>query len=71
MLFAGLLGHYLLKIPILELMGTIVGGMTSTPGLATIDTTTDSTYPSVAYATVYPVAMVLLILLIQLLAMFA
>lgn len=45
--------------------------MTSTPGLATIDSTTDSTYPSVAYATVYPVAMVLLILLIQLMAMFA
>ncbi|OJV74906.1 MAG: transporter [Bacteroidia bacterium 44-10] len=70
MIIAGLLGFYLLKIPILDLMGTIVGGMTSTPGLATVDSMTDSTAPSVAYATVYPVAMVLLIVLIQVLALF-
>lgn len=38
-------------------MGTITGGMTSTPGLAAADSMTDSDMPSVAYATVYPIAM--------------
>ena len=32
--------------------------MTSTPGLAAADSMTDSNIPSVAYATVYPIAMV-------------
>ena len=50
-------------------MGTITGGMTSTPGLAAADSMTDSNIPSVAYATVYPIAMVFLIICIQLLSM--
>ena len=49
-------------------MGTITGGMTSTPGLAAADSMTDSNIPSVAYATVYPIAMVFLILFIQIIA---
>ena len=44
-----------------RLDGNLVGGMTSTPGLATIDSMTDSTRPSVVYATIYPVGMVLVI----------
>lgn len=71
MIVTGLLGYYVLKINILELMGSIIGGMTSTPGLATIDSMSDSTTPSVAYATVYPIAMVLLIALIQIIGTFA
>ena len=50
-------------------MGTITGGMTSTPGLAAADSMTDSDVPSVAYATVYPIAMVFLIVFIQLIAL--
>lgn len=42
--------------------------MTSTPGLAAADSMTDSNIPSVAYATVYPIAMVFLILSIQIIA---
>ena len=38
---------------------------TSTPGLAAADSMVDSNIPSVAYATVYPIAMVFLILFIQ------
>lgn len=52
----------------LDLLGTITGGMTSTPGLAAADSMTDSNIPSVAYATVYPIAMVFLILFIQIIA---
>lgn len=49
-------------------MGTITGGMTSTPGLAAAGSMTDSDAPSVAYATVYPIAMVFLIVFIQVIA---
>lgn len=68
MLVAVLVGLLVFKINILDLLGTITGGMTSTPGLAAADTMTDSNIPSVAYATVYPIAMVFLILVIQIIA---
>ena len=69
MIVALLVGYYGFRINILGLMGTITGGMTSTPGLAAADSMTDSNIPSVAYATVYPIAMVFLIICIQLLSM--
>jgi putative transport protein len=65
MLVAVIVGLFVFKINILDLLGTITGGMTSTPGLAAADSMTDSNIPSVAYATVYPIAMVFLILIIQ------
>lgn len=68
MLVAALVGLLVFKINILDLLGTITGGMTSTPGLAAADSMTDSNIPSVAYATVYPIAMVFLILIIQVIA---
>lgn len=68
MLVAALVGLLVFKISILDLLGTITGGMTSTPGLAAADSMTDSNIPSVAYATVYPIAMVFLILIIQIIA---
>ena len=68
MIIAVLAGYYFFKINILDLVGTIAGGMTSTPGLAAADSMTDSPAPSVAYATVYPIAMVFLILFIQMIA---
>ena len=57
------------KISLLDLLGTITGGMTSTPGLAAADSMVDSNIPGVAYATVYPIAMVLLIVCIQVMAL--
>ncbi len=68
MLIAVIVGRLVFKISILDLLGTITGGMTSTPGLAAADSMTDSNIPSVAYATVYPIAMVFLILSIQIIA---
>lgn len=68
MLVAVIVGLFVFKINILDLLGTITGGMTSTPGLAAADSMTDSNIPSVAYATVYPIAMVFLILIIQVIA---
>ncbi len=71
MLVAVIVGRWLFKISLLDLLGTLTGGMTSTPGLAAADSMTDSNIPSVAYATVYPIAMVFLILAIQLIAVLA
>ena len=68
MLVAVLVGRLIFKISILDLLGTITGGMTSTPGLAAADSMVDSNIPSVAYATVYPIAMVCLIIAIQVIA---
>lgn len=70
MLVAAVVGRLVFKINMLDLLGTITGGMTSTPGLAAADSMTDSNIPGVAYATVYPIAMVVLILCIQFIAMF-
>ena len=69
MLIATLVGRLVFKISMLDLLGTITGGMTSTPGLAAADSMVDSNIPSVAYATVYPIAMVCLIIAIQVISM--
>lgn len=68
MIIAVLVGYFVCKISIFDLMGTITGGMTSTPGLAAADSMADTDAPSVAYATVYPIAMVFLIVFIQLIS---
>ena len=68
MLIAAFVAHYIMKTNLLSLFGAITGAMTSTPGLAVIDPMTDSNAPQIAYATVYPVAMVLLIIFVQILA---
>ena len=69
MLVAVIVGRLVFKISMLDLLGTITGGMTSTPGLAAADSMVDSNIPSVAYATVYPIAMVCLIIAIQVISM--
>jgi putative transport protein len=70
MIFAGFAGKWLFKMNILSLLGAISGSMTSTPGLAAADSMTDTNAHSIAYATVYPVAMVLLIVMVQLITAF-
>jgi putative transport protein len=68
MLVAVLVGQFLLKMNFLILLGGITGGMTSTPGLAAVTPMTESNAPSVAYATVYPIAMVGMIIAAQILS---
>jgi putative transport protein len=70
MLVTAFIAHYFLKINMLSIFGAITGSMTSTPGLAVIDSMTTSNAPQIAYATVYPVAMVLLIIFVQILSGF-
>ena len=69
MILAAIVAQVVLKINVLSLLGALTGSMTSTPGLAAADPMTDSNAPSIAYATVYPIAMVLLIVCVQLLAL--
>lgn len=67
MVVATLLAKFFFKINLLTLLGALTGSMTSTPGLAAVDVMTKTNAPSVAYATVYPLAMVLLIVIVQIL----
>jgi putative transport protein len=60
-----LFGHYVLKISVSECFGVICGGMTFTPGLNIIAETDPSERPIVAYSSVYPVALILVILVVQ------
>lgn len=58
-------GHYLFKISMSECFGVICGGMTFTPGLDIIRQIDSSEKPVVAYSSVYPVALILVIALVQ------
>jgi len=68
MIMAILIGHVFMKINFLSLLGALAGGMTSTPGLSAVDSMTDTAAPQVAYATVYPFALVAIVLCTQILA---
>lgn len=69
MIIATIAGHFLFKMNLLYLLGALTGGMTSTPGLAACDSMTKTNLPTVAYATVYPIALVMLIVVIQILSL--
>ncbi|MBP6176665.1 MAG: transporter, partial [Fermentimonas sp.] len=71
MILSGIVGKYVLKLNALELLGTIIGGMTSTPGLAAVGSMTDSNVPNLTYASAYPLAMVLLIIMLQVIGFIA
>lgn len=65
MLVGAWVGHRVLRLNFLTLLGATAGSMTSTPGLAGVTSLSDSNAPAVAYATVYPVAMVAMIVACQ------
>ena len=68
MILATIIVKLFFKMNLLTLLGGLTGAMTSTPGLAAVDTMTRTNAHSVAYATVYPLAMVLLIIVVQILS---
>lgn len=63
------IGKYIMKLNFLTLLGLITGIMTSTPGLGAVQSKSDSNAGPVAYATVYPFALVLVIIFSQLLVL--
>ncbi len=56
------LGKYLLKLPLLNNLGSITGGMTSTPALGTLISTAETDDVAGAYASTYPIALVLIVI---------
>ncbi len=70
MVTVALLARLKYRMMLLELMGLISGGMTSSPGLAAAASMSYSQRPIVLYATVYPTAMILMIIWAKILALF-
>lgn len=65
------IGYYIartfLKMELAETLGCICGSQTSTPALGAITSQTDSQDPVIAYSTAYPVALILMTIVAQLL----
>jgi len=60
-----IIARKIMKMNMIDIMGFLSGAMTSTPTLTAINEATNSDYPSIGYATVYPLAMVLSIILAE------
>ena len=67
MIVGALVGVYALRLPIIQLLGGICGGMTSTPGIGALTASTGSEAPVISYAAAYPVALVLMTVLVRVL----
>ena len=66
-MFAGLfLARKVMKLPLLNGLGSITGGMTSTPALGTLIHVSKTEDVASAYASTYPIALVLVVLACQL-----
>jgi putative transport protein len=63
-----LFARHTLRIDLLTTLGGISGGMTSTPGLGAITAKTRSRVPVISYAAAYPVALILMTIVAQILA---
>lgn len=61
------LGKHLLKLPLLNNLGSITGGMTSTPALGTLISTAETDDVAGSYASTYPIALVLIVIACNLL----
>ena len=57
-----LFAKYVLKLSLLNNLGSITGGMTSTPALGTLINTAETEDVAGAYASTYPIALVLIVL---------
>jgi len=68
-LLAGVVARLFLKMNFTAISGLLAGSMTDPPALAFANAVCNSDAPSVAYATVYPLTMLLRIVLVQILAL--
>lgn len=66
MIIGYLFARYICKLPLLNNLGSITGGMTSTPALGTLISTAGTDDVAGAYASTYPIALVLVVLATQL-----
>jgi putative transport protein len=70
LLLCAWIGRVFMKLNFINLCGLLSGSMTDPPALAFANAINNSDAPSVAYATVYPLTMLLRILVAQLLVVF-
>ena len=70
LLTVGLIARRVLKMNFMNVCGLLSGSMTDPPALAFANTISNSESPSVAYATVYPLTMLLRIVVAQVLILF-
>lgn len=66
-----IIARYVFKLSILNNLGSITGGMTSTPALGTLIATAGTDEVSAAYAATYPFALVSIVLAAKILVMIA
>ena len=69
MLIGFLLGKYVFKLSIFNNLGSITGGMTSTPALGALISTAKTDDVSSAYAATYPIALVMVVLAAKIILM--
>ena len=69
MILGFLFAKYVLKLSLLNNLGSITGGMTSTPALGTLISTAGTEDVASAYASTYPVALISVILAVQFIIM--
>ncbi len=65
MVLGFLFARYVLKLPLLNNLGSITGGMTSTPALGTLIGTAGTEDVAAAYAATYPIALIAVVLVSQ------
>ena len=70
MIISYFIGRYVFKLDIFNNLGSITGGMTSTPALGALITTAGTDEVAAAYAATYPVALVFVVVAAKLIVMF-
>ena len=70
MIIGFLFAKYILKISLFNTLGSITGGMTSTPALGTLIHVAGTEDVAAAYAATYPIALIAVVLVSQLLIIF-
>lgn len=70
MIIGFLLAKFVFKLSIFNNLGSITGGMTSTPALGTLISVAGTSDVAAAYASTYPVALVMIVLLVKLAVLF-
>ena len=65
MILGFIFAKYVLKLPLLNNLGSLTGGMTSTPALGTLIGTAGTEDVAAAYAATYPIALIAVVLVSQ------
>jgi len=65
-----LIAKYVLKLPLFNNLGSITGGMTSTPALGTLISVAKTEDVASAYAATYPIALISVVICSQMIIIF-